>query len=63
MAIYCSKKVVTSFRRGKGIAIGDAVTAHIQGCFANEAALTAAILAAGDVAALAAIDIESGWPG
>lgn len=45
------------------IAIGDAVTAHIQACFANEAALTAAILAAGDVAALSAIDIESGWPG
>lgn len=44
------------------IAIGDAVTAHIQACFANEAALTAAILAAADIAALDAIDIESGWP-
>ena len=45
------------------IATGDAVTAHVQACFDKEAELTADILAAADAAALAVIDIESGWPG
>lgn len=44
------------------IAIGDAVTAHVQACFDNEMALTASIMLAADVAALDAIDINSGWP-
>lgn len=44
------------------IAIGDAVTAHVQACFDNEDVLTTAILAAEDAAALDAIDIEAGWP-
>ncbi len=46
------------------IAIGDAVTAHVQECFDREADLDAAIMAVadGDVAALDAIDIETGWP-
>ncbi len=42
--------------------IGDAVTAHIQTCFDNEADITADILAAADEAELDAIDIETGWP-
>ncbi|TIW97782.1 DUF4376 domain-containing protein [Mesorhizobium sp.] len=45
------------------IATGDAVTAHVQACFDREAALTAEILAAETPADLAAIDLESGWPG
>lgn len=44
------------------ISIGDAVTAHVQACFDNEDVLTTAILAAEDLTALDAIDIESGWP-
>lgn len=48
------------------IAIGDAVTAHVQACFDNEDQLTTAILAAfgqGDHDALESFDIEAGWPG
>ena len=45
------------------IAIGNAVTAHVQACFDNEDVLTTAILAAEDKAALDAVDIETGWPG
>lgn len=46
------------------IAIGDAVTAHVQSCFDREVDLDAAIMAVadGDVAALDAIDIDTGWP-
>jgi len=44
------------------IAIGDAVTTHIQACFDNEGSLSDQIMAAEDYAALAAIDIEAGWP-
>lgn len=44
------------------IALGDAVTVHVQACFNREDELTTAILAAADAAALEAIDIESGWP-
>lgn len=44
------------------IAVGDAVTAHVQACFAHEDALTTAILAAEDHEALDAIDIGAGWP-
>lgn len=44
------------------IAIGDAVTAHVQACFDNEDALTTAILAAEDHNALDLVDIHSGWP-
>ncbi|WP_292463459.1 DUF4376 domain-containing protein [Mesorhizobium sp.] len=44
------------------IAISAAVRAHVQDCFDREDELTADILAAASVAALAAIDIESGWP-
>ncbi|KAB1079402.1 DUF4376 domain-containing protein [Methylobacterium soli] len=36
--------------------------AHVQACFDREEALTAAILAAADQAALDAIDITAGWP-
>ena len=45
------------------IALGDAVTDHVQDCFANEAAITAQILGANTHAALDAVDIENGWPG
>lgn len=45
------------------IAIGDAVTGHIQTCFDKEGDLSDLILAATDDGALDAIDIESGWNG
>lgn len=45
------------------LAVGDAVTAHVQACFARESDLADAINAAQDFAALAAIDTGSGWPG
>jgi hypothetical protein len=39
------------------------VLAYVQACFDLEAALAGQIEAAADEAALAAIDLESGWPG
>ena len=44
------------------IAAADTMEAHVQACFANEAAITAQILAAETPEDLAAIDIEQGWP-
>lgn len=44
------------------LAAADAVSAHVQACFTREADLSAAILGATDAAALAAVDIETGWP-
>lgn len=44
------------------LAFGGAVQAHIQACFDNEAALTAAIVAAETPEALAEINLEQGWP-
>lgn len=43
------------------IAIGDAVTGHIQTCFDKEGDLSDLILAAADDAALDAIEIDTGW--
>lgn len=43
-------------------AIADLVGDHVQACFSRECALAEAIAAAEDVAALEAIDINSGWP-
>lgn len=44
------------------VAYGMAIGAHVQACFDQEAALASLILAAEDEAALAAIDINGGWP-
>ena len=44
------------------LAVAQAVRAHVQACFDREAALTEAINAAADVAALDAADIGAGWP-
>lgn len=44
------------------IAAADTMEAHVQACFANEAAITALIAAAETPEDLAAIDIEQGWP-
>ena len=44
------------------IAAGDAVFDHVQACFANEAALSALIMAAETPEDLAVIDLEQGWP-
>jgi hypothetical protein len=44
------------------IAAANAVEAHIQACFTNEASLSANVLAAADFAALDAVDLTVGWP-
>lgn len=44
------------------IAAADVMEAHVQLCFANEAAISALILAAETPEDLAAIDLEQGWP-
>jgi len=44
------------------IALAQGARAHVQGCFDREAALAAQIDAAATPEALAAIDIEAGWP-
>lgn len=44
------------------IAAADAVAAHVQACFSNEKAIAAEIAAAADAAAVAAVDIDAGWP-
>ncbi|MBG0810595.1 DUF4376 domain-containing protein [Methylosinus sp. H3A] len=44
------------------VAVAQGVRAHVQSCFDREAQLVTAIGAASDVAALAAIEIETGWP-
>jgi len=44
------------------IAAANAIDAHIQACFWHEAELSALILAAETPEALAAIDLDLGWP-
>ena len=44
------------------IAAANAVEAHVQACFTNEATLSASIMAATDMTELEAVDIETGWP-
>lgn len=44
-------------------AVALAVGGHVRACFAHEGAQAAHIKAAADAEALAAIDIEEGWPG
>lgn len=44
------------------IALGEALAAYIQACFTNEKAKHAAIDAAADAAAVAAVNLETGWP-
>lgn len=41
---------------------GQAIDAHIQSCFDNEAALATAIVAAPDLEGCQAIDLTGGWP-
>ena len=43
-------------------AYGMAIGAHLQGCYDREVELVADIAAAGAYAAIAAIDLASGWP-
>lgn len=52
----------TSIDNAALVSIGDAVEAHVQACFVREMEIAVLIAAAPDAAALAAIDIESGWP-
>lgn len=64
--------VIASWKFGPGlfapldaaaiIAAANAIEAHVQACFANEARISAQIEAATTSQALAAIDLEAGWP-
>lgn len=56
-----SRGVFQSFDQGAVGAISDAAFVHVQRCFTNAKRLTDAINAAEDLAALDAIDLESGW--
>ena len=49
--------------RAQGIAIGKALSQHVQACFNHCKALHAAIAAAEDDEALGAINLQAGWPG
>lgn len=44
-------------------ALGIAAGAHVQACFANVETIAGLIEAAEDEAAVAAIDLDAGWPG
>jgi hypothetical protein len=54
--------VFTTLDASTIIAAANAVEAHIQACFTNEASLSANVLAAADFAALDAVDLTVGWP-
>jgi hypothetical protein len=51
-----------TFNHDQIIAIGQAMRAHVQACFDREAELSAQINGASDAEALAAIDLNAGWP-
>jgi len=62
---------ITAWKTGPGIfstltaatiiAAANAIEAHVQACFDNEASLSSDITDAADLAELAAVDIEGGW--
>jgi hypothetical protein len=52
----------TSLSRAEMQAFELALATHLQGCSANVVALRQAVNAAGDVAAVRAVDVEAGWP-
>jgi hypothetical protein len=62
---------ITAWKTGPGIfstltaatiiAAANAIEAHVQACFANEASLSGEITDAADLVELAAVDIEGGW--
>jgi hypothetical protein len=62
---------ITAWKSGSGvfstltaasiIAAANAIEAHVQACFDNEASLSGKITDAADLAELAAVDIEGGW--
>ena len=62
---------ITAWKTGPGIfstltaatiiAAANAIEAHVQACFDNEASLSSDITDAADLEELAAVDIEAGW--
>ena len=62
---------ITAWKTGPGIfstltaatiiAAANAIEAHVQACFDNEASLSSEITDAADLEELAAVDIEGGW--
>jgi hypothetical protein len=51
-----------TFNHDQIIAVGQAMRAHVQACFDREAELSAQINGASDAEAIAAIDLNAGWP-
>lgn len=62
VAWKCSGDVWVTLSAEQLLALADAVRAHVQACFDREATLSAALAAAETVEAIAAIDLEGGWP-
>ncbi|WP_454917419.1 DUF4376 domain-containing protein [Xanthobacter sediminis] len=58
----CTGGVWVTLTAAQVLALADAVRAHVQAAFDREATLAGAITAAETVEAVAAIDIETGWP-
>ncbi|WP_454917266.1 DUF4376 domain-containing protein [Xanthobacter sediminis] len=58
----CTGGVWVTLTAAQVLALADAVRAHVQACFDREATLAGALTAAETVEAVAAIDIETGWP-
>lgn len=56
-----SRGVFMSFDLSTVGAISDAAFGHVQACFTNSKAITAQIVAAEDMLALDALDLDSGW--
>jgi hypothetical protein len=58
----CADGTFRSFNHDQILAVAQAARAHVQACFNHEADVVDLIDAAADSAAVAAIDIETGWP-
>lgn len=56
-----SRGVFMSFDLPTVGAISDAAFGHVQACFTNAKSITAQIIAAEDLAALDALDLDAGW--
>jgi len=58
----CATGDFVPFSASQILAMGAAVFAYVQACFANEEALDAAVGACADAASVAAVNMETGWP-
>jgi hypothetical protein len=58
----CADGVFRTLDADQILALGRAMRAHVQACFDREAVLMAALQSVTSAAALAAVDIDAGWP-